>query len=241
LKPSNTASNKNAAGGRAYILTEKPDVAMITAALHRDAGVAPVVEVIEGETDNWLHVLHRVKDGRDVFLICNQQHEGKAKDFQLKITTQGHPEIWDAMRNELTSVPVTRDGDKVTFPLTLEPMESVLVVCQPEKRDLPARLTQKLLSTSKVIPVGNNAWSGSSFHGKFELPGNLGSSRVFIEIEGPTTEPAARVKVNGIEAGGFIGKPYRLDITRHLKAGENKIKVIPFGPTSVKIRILNDQ
>lgn len=241
LKPSNTASNRNAAGGRAYILPEKPDVAMITAALHRDAGVAPVVEVIEGETDNWLHVLHRVKDGRDVFLICNQQHEGQAKDFQLKIATQGHPEIWDAMRNEITSVPVTRDGDRVTFPLTLEPMESVLVVCQPEKRARPARLSKKHLSTSMVIPVANKSWSGAPFSGEFEVPGNLGSSRVFIEIEGPTTEPAARVKVNDIEAGGFIGRPYRLDITRHVKAGENKVRVAPYAPTSVKIRILNDQ
>ena len=85
LKPSPSACNRNAAGGRAYILPEKPDVAMITAALHKDAGIAPVVEVLEGQTDNWLHVLHRVKDGSDVFLVCNQDHTGKAKIFQTQV------------------------------------------------------------------------------------------------------------------------------------------------------------
>ena len=145
------------------------------------------------------------------------------------------------MRNEITSLPVTRDGGKVTFPLTLEPMESVLVVCQLQKRDRPVRLNNKLLGTSRVNPVANKAWSGAPFSGEFEIPGDLGDSRVFVEIEGPTTEPAARVKVNDAWAGGFIGRPYRLDITRHLKAGTNKLKVAPFGPTSVKIRILDNQ
>jgi hypothetical protein len=240
LKPSTAASNTNAAGGRAYILPEKPDVATLTAALHRDAGVAPVVEVLEGETDGWLHVLHRVKDGRDVFLICNQDHEGAAKDFRLRIATDGHPEIWDAMRNEITSVPVKRGEDGTEFPLTLEPMESVLVVCQPEKRELPVRLTSGTVGGAQVIPVSNTSWSGAPFSGRFELSADVDSatSRVFVEVERPISEPAGRITVNGAEAGGFIGRPYRLDITRHLKPGENTLKVAPFAPTAVRVLVM---
>ena len=92
--------------------------ATISAALHRDAGIPPVVEVLEGETNNWLHVLHRVKDGKDVFLICNQDHENDAKTFRLKVTADGFPEIWDAMRNEISSVAFTRTGGSVEFTLT---------------------------------------------------------------------------------------------------------------------------
>ena len=85
------ACQTNAAGGRSYFLPEKPDVNTISAALHQDAGVPPVMEVLEGETDNWLHVLHRVKDEKDIFLICNQDHENKAKTFRLKVTAKGVP------------------------------------------------------------------------------------------------------------------------------------------------------
>ena len=49
-------------------LPEAPTVADIKA-----AGIPRVVEVLDGETDNWLHVLHRVKDGSDVFLVWEQE------------------------------------------------------------------------------------------------------------------------------------------------------------------------
>ena len=32
---------------------------------------------LEGQTDDWLHVLHRQKDERDIFLIANQNHQGR--------------------------------------------------------------------------------------------------------------------------------------------------------------------
>ena len=240
VKPSPVACNTNAAGGRAYFLSEKPDVATLTAALHRDANIAPVVEVLEGDTNGWLHVLHRVKEGRDVFLICNQDPAGAAKDFRLRIATDGHPEVWDPMRNEITSVPVRRDGKGVSFPLTLEPMESVLLVCQPEKRELPARLTAAAIRSADIINVPNTAWSAAPFSGSFKLPAGTdpAASRVFVEIEGPTTEAAARVMVNGTEAGGFIGRPFRIDVTRHLKAGENRLQVRPFAPASLRVIVV---
>ena len=61
-----------------------------------------------GATDHWLHVLHRVKEGRDVFFIANQNHQGEPRTFRFRITADGTPECWDAMRNEITAVPFTR-------------------------------------------------------------------------------------------------------------------------------------
>jgi len=262
LKPSAIATNRNAAGGRAYILPEKPDVEMITATLHRDAGVPPVVEVLQGQTDGWLHVLHRVKDGHDVFLVCNQDHIRAAKAFSLKFKAEGQPEIWDPMRNEIRSVPFTRDGDHVVLPLTLEPMESVLVVFNKTRRNLPLRLNREDLMSATVIPVTGGPVPppepprplinpspnkmltrspvvANPFDGICRIPVemDLSKTRVILDMNGIGPEEAARVTVNGKDAGGLIGKPLRLDVTAHLKTGENRIRIEPFAPDSVRLLV----
>jgi hypothetical protein len=263
LKPSTSATNRNAAGGRAYFLPEKPDVAMITAALHKDAGIPPVVEVIEGQTDNWLHVLHRVKDGSDVFLVCNQDHTGKAKSFKLKFKAEGYPEIWDAMRNEIHFVPFTHDASHVELPLTLEPMESVLVVFNKIPRPLPSRLTTEALASATVIPVTGGPVPpphppkpiidpsptkmltlspvvGNPFEGTSQVPAGLDLTkvRVILEMQGLSPEEAARITINGRDAGGFIGKPLRLDVAGHLTNGENHIRIEPFAPASARLLLI---
>ena len=134
------ACQTNAAGGRAYLLAESPSPEQVAAALTGDAGLHPTLEVLSGKTNHWLHVLHRVKGGRDVFLICNQNHEGAARQFRFRVTAAGFPEVWDAMRNEITAVPYERQGDTVELDLTLAPNESVLLVFQDQARPLPARL-----------------------------------------------------------------------------------------------------
>ncbi len=130
----------NAARGRAYFLPEKPTPEQIQQVLTGDAGIRPTLEVLDGETDDWLHVLHRVKAGRDVFLICNQQHEGATKRFRFRARAAGTPECWDAMRNQVTSLVFHRpDDEHVDFCLTLEPLESVLIVFQPGPIQRPRR------------------------------------------------------------------------------------------------------
>ena len=139
-KPGLTLCQRNAAGGRSYLLPEKPTPEELQQVLTGDTGIHPTLEVLEGKTDHWLHVLHRVKAGRDVFFIANQNHLGAARSFRFRITADGEPECWDAMRNEITAVPYKRDGRQVELSLTMEPNESVLLVFQPSRRPLPSRL-----------------------------------------------------------------------------------------------------
>jgi hypothetical protein len=147
-KPGLTACKTNPAGGRSYLMPEKPSVQDVQQVVAQDAGVHPTLEVLKGETSNWLHALHRVKAGRDLFLLANQNHQGAARTFNLRLTAPGVPEVWDALRNEIASVPFERKGDSVELDLTLEPLESVVIVFQPEKRPLPARI----VSGSSVQP-----------------------------------------------------------------------------------------
>jgi hypothetical protein len=126
-------------GGRSYLLPAQPTSEQLQQVLAGDAGTHPSLEVLEGSTDHWLHVLHRVKAGRDVFFVANQNHAGEPRTFRFHITAAGVPECWDAMRNEVTAVPFSRKGKQVELSLTMEPNESALLVFQPRKRALPPR------------------------------------------------------------------------------------------------------
>lgn len=156
-KPGTAACRTNPAGGRAYLLAEKPTPQEIAAALTGDAGVVPTLQVLQGDTGNWLHVLHRVKCGRDVFFVANQNHEGRARRFRFRATAAGYPEAWDAMRNEILAVPFERKGAAVEFDLALEPNESVLLVFQEGVRSLPARLPVAAKATHPLIAVTRKA------------------------------------------------------------------------------------
>ncbi|MBP6965686.1 MAG: hypothetical protein KBC96_14920, partial [Armatimonadetes bacterium] len=394
------------AGGRSYFLPGKITPKELLSVLAGDSWIEPVLYVDKGDTDGWLHVLHRVKSGRDVYLICNQQHEGEAKRFRiLADCADAHPERWDPMRNEITSLPNDGEG----FELTLEPMESALIVFNPNKgaKRPEAITTQKpksvipvkgntakpktgddpnllespwvwypeadprtnappgtrwfraeitmpdravkggrfLISadnewvlyvngqkagqnnpgvnswqkpkevqitkflrpgvnvlaiaatniTDKPSPAGligrysiglesgepvvgsidgswkasdrevqgwmsvgfdDSAWPGAQVIagygdapwgniGQFIMPANpfkgtclvpqLGKSRVYLEME--NLVEGASIKVNGKYAGGIIGRPFRLDVSKHLRAGSNRIEIEPYAPESVRLAV----
>ena len=236
------------------------------AGLATDAGVHPSLEVLAGETSGWLHVLHRVKDGRDVFLVCNQNHTGTARHFKFRAAAAGVPECWDAMRNEITSIPFQRTGDRqAEFSLTLEPLESVLVVFQPQGQTRPPRIEGGVKAFREPMPlvsILSPAWvtaddvaaamkndaakrhldarhrtvspivAAVPFPTIFAIPADvdLAKTRVCLEMDG-LPDHAASVTVNGVHAGGVIGRPLRLDITRHLKKnGENTLLIEPLPP-----------
>ena len=262
--PGTKACRTNRAGGRAYFLPAKPTPKEVEDALREDAGICPDVEVLEGRTDRWLHVLHRVKNGRDVFLVCNQDHVRAAKSFRFRIRAEGHPECWDAMRNEITSVPCRRERGSVEVDLTLEPMESVLLVFRHKKRALPARLAVEAKPAREPIAVVRDATppelvvpsapppdttqgrrltpspvKSDPFCGHCDLPAgmDLAGSRVYLECDDPAPETAAHVTVNGKFAGGFIGRPCRVDVTHLLKAGRNEFVILPFAPKRVRLLV----
>jgi hypothetical protein len=257
VKTGATATKTNAAGGRSYFLPESPKIEEVTAAM-KDGGVHPALEVLDGKTDGWLHILHRVKNDRDVFLVVNQNHLGSPRRFKFRATAAGEPELWDAMRNEISAVPYERINDhEVEFTLTMEPNESTLVVFQPTKSARPMRLepdtkpihepivivrdanpaTAPLVPDPKGRPVTLSPLKAADpFHGRVTIPADVDLSRcrVYLEMDG-LPDDAAAVKVNNAAAGGLIGKPWRLNITGHLKAGENSISIEPLAPKAARL------
>ena len=162
--------NTSAKGGRSYLLPEKPTPEQLQHVLTTDAGLHPDLEVIEGQTHHWLHVLHRVKAGRDLFLVCNQNYSGKAERYRLRLAAEGVPECWDAMRNEITSVPFVRTGRTVDLTLTLEPLESVLLVFQAQTRELPARREVNQGVASRSVPVVHDPAASAAESARWHKP-----------------------------------------------------------------------
>ena len=72
----------------------------------------------------------------------------------------------------------------------------------------------------------------------FTLPALKAGARVYFVCDGAEGESSAAVTVNGAFAGGFIGAPYRLDITRVVKAGANTLEVKPFRVKNPRVVIV---
>jgi hypothetical protein len=81
--------------------------------------------------------------------------------------------------------------------------------------------------------------SSDPFCGHCDLPADvdLSRSRVYLVCDEPTPEAAAHVTVNGAFAGGFIGRPCRLDVTPFLTSGRNDFVLVPFAPKWVRLHI----
>ena len=62
----------------------------------------------------------------------------------------------------------------------------------------------------------------------FTLPALGAGERVYLVCDGTEGEKSAAVEVNGAYAGGFIGAPFRLDVTKSVRAGDNRLVARPF-------------
>ena len=255
--PGSNHCRRSPAGGRSYFLREQPTPQELQQVL-ADAGIRPTLQVLEGETGGWLHVLHRVKAGQDVFFVCNQNHEGAARQFKFRATATGEPECWDAMRKEVAAIPFQRTSDNVVeFSLGLEPLEAVLIVFRPKRQLRPMRIEAgdkpirgpiflvrdpnppaprlPLLDPERPKTTSPVA-AAEPFRAHFTLPDDVdrATCRVYLEMEGLPDNSAA-VSLNGTFVGGVIGRPWRLEITRHINRGQNTLAIEPLAPKSARL------
>ncbi|MBP5510791.1 MAG: hypothetical protein J6Z49_07740, partial [Kiritimatiellae bacterium] len=72
----------------------------------------------------------------------------------------------------------------------------------------------------------------------FTLSALQPGARVYLACDDVEGEKSAAVTVNGAFAGGFIGAPYRLDITKSVKSGANTLETKPFRLKNPRIVIV---
>jgi len=241
--------------GRSYFLPAEPTTEDLQKVITADAGVHPTLEVLAGETNHWLHVLHRVKAGCDVFFVANQDHAGPVRKFTFRAHAKGTPECWDAMRNTVRPLDCKRiDDNTAEFDLTLQPNESMLIVfsdggAKPAAGGTATTITPKRVAVEAKAPavevekkpsLDGCSWVWHAADGKTPPPGK----RYF---RGKLTIPADRkvaeatlvitadndfvAQVNGKQAakgpGGDDGwrQVQTADVTKLLQAGANVVAV----------------
>lgn len=151
------------------------------------------------------------KSGRDIFFITNQHHDGPTKHFRLRAHAAGwtEREFDDASWSPVKEVAAYGGGAWGAF------------------EDQSSKIT--LPPVTKPDPfLGHVAVSEQWLRD---------GRRVYLEAVDIPHEDAAAVAPNGHYAGGFIGKPFRLDVTDRLKAGKNTVEVVPFAPESVRLTV----
>jgi hypothetical protein len=113
----------------------------------------------------------------------------------------------------------------------LDTPAELLVPTQPASDNVAIEQGDKRI-TPVVAPAVSDPFVGEvSIPESWLKPG----LRVFLEADSIAPEAAAAVTVNDRYAGGFIGEPFRLEITSYLQAGKNQIVMQPFAPQELRV------
>jgi hypothetical protein len=99
----------------------------------------------------------------------------------------------------------------------------------------------------KAAPFGGGPWAAAGggvpapkadpFEGTADWAAAPDSARERVMIVMDGVKEGVRVQINGQEAGGCIGAPFMLDVTRLVKAGSNTVRIEPFAPGTVKLAV----
>lgn len=216
----------------------------------KDAGY---YEVALGEYFKDLSVYHYVKD-RNIFMLQNESATD-AFEGEITLPTKKKLCIMTGLNGKKEELPGKVQGDQITTYIRLEPAESCVIMDADEAKDHPLYNSVKEVidSCSDVIALDAN-WAVSKtkmidypIFGEKEMvetlvpisdrePNFAGVLLYENEVElaeKPSTAiltaehvyDVMKVLVNGEEAGICIQAPFRMDISKYLKAGKNEIAV----------------
>jgi hypothetical protein len=198
--------------------------------------------------------VHRKVTNADVYWVDNRSDSAQTVDATFRVAGKV-PELWIPETGETRPVSYTTADGKTTVPLQFDPWGAVFVVFRtPAKaashteaavtetvvstvdgpwnvtfqagRGAPASVAMdRLASWSDNADAGVKYFSGMGTYAKsIDAPANwFGNGRIWIDLG--DVRNLAEVKVNGVSLGVVWHAPYRVDATRALKVGANKLEI----------------
>ncbi len=217
-------------------------------------GITPDFSFSGGQADTDLPFVHRRLDDGDSYFIVNRKGRAESIEARFGVTGKA-PELWDAETGAIRPLSYRIEGGETIVPLTLGGEESVHVVFrrpttataltvaryepsvlatlsgpwtvsfQPD-RGAPASIMLAALGPlNEQTDPGVKYFSGiASYTRTFAAPkGWKAGQPLWLDL-GEVRE-VAEVKVNGMQAGFAWHAPYRVDITKAVKPGQNTVEV----------------
>jgi len=216
--------------------------------------LTPDFEIADTPQSNGLTFRHTLIGSVDCWFICNLQPDACKTEVTLN-TKGKVPQVWDAMDGSIQGLENLRfvDDGRVVIQVDLQPWASKFVLLTPPGSvDLPLINESKNRVAAKSIELSND-WS-ISFQGVGNFSTNLvmqtltdwtkikglenfsgtavyvtefeisnSGDQVFIDL-GEVHEVAS-VWINGQDAGKVWMSPYRLDISKQIKSGTNRLEI----------------
>ncbi|MFN3620387.1 glycosyl hydrolase [Sphingorhabdus sp.] len=219
----------------------------------KHATIAPDFTFSGGSADSDIPFLHRrLSDGGSVYYIVNRRDQTETVEARFRVTGLV-PEYWDAVSGTARPLSFRADGAFTLVSLKLEAHESGFVVFRkPADRRIrmvpdtkwevvgqfegpwhvsfqQGRGAPKSLALPELSPLNANEnfgvrhFSGvATYTTSFRSPAALHRS-VWLDLG--QIGDVAQVFVNGEPAGTSWWKPYRIDISRHLRRGNNTLEI----------------
>ena len=200
-----------------------------------------------------LFVHRKVKDG-EIYFLTNRQNQSEKVEARFRITGK-RPQIWNAITGSMEAISFHTEGNQTIVQLefgpedayfvvfrddTTEPAESVSPAAEqtvasisgPWQVELqPGLGTPETLSLDKLKPLNEfeppaiRYFSGvATYSTTYSLPEQPTTNRT-LWLDLGNIGDVAEVHVNGQAAGITWFPPYRVDISKLLKAGDNVIEV----------------
>jgi len=224
-------------------------IASVLAAL----GNLPDCQFRGATSDAEMHFVHRKTDGTHIYWI-NSRNYG-AQDVQVSFKIKGmKPELWDAVTGNIRDISYTTEGENTIIPLHFNEFDAYFIVFREPTTALsstiPAQNTTKLADLSsgwqaifdgfgchKTVEFPTlTAWNEHSDSGiKYYSGSAIYRKKVSISasemLQGQiwldlgNVKNIAEVSVNGQPVGELWRAPFRIELSRYLKPGDNELEV----------------
>jgi hypothetical protein len=200
-----------------------------------------------------LRYTHRTGEGWDAYFVSNKRDSVVLAEVTFRVES-GTPELWDAVTGRRRALPEYRMKDGMTVvPMVLQPYESYFVVFGERKirpaggRNFPEEHVVKSLAGPWAVSFdtvwggparvrfdslydwtrskvdGIRYYSGIAHYRKTFVVSVKSGGRIYLDLG--VVKDMARVRLNGVDLGVVWTAPWRVDITDHLRKGNNELDI----------------
>ncbi|AIT81997.1 glycosyl hydrolase [Novosphingobium pentaromativorans] len=225
----------------------------IEAAL-KTMGVATDFSFTGAEAGATIPFVHRRDDKGEIYYLVNQQEAAQSIEAHFRVTGK-QPELWHPETGKSEPVSYRISGNETVVPLQLDGEEAVFVVFRkPAMKDAVTLVAQsqreiaaldgewhvafqadrgapasidlaQLEPLEKNVNPGVKYFSGiATYSRNFTLSGKWGKSRSLWLDLGKVGD-LAQVSINGVDVGTAWHTPYRLDIGKAVRKGQNTLEI----------------